>query len=96
LRFQNTLRQAQGDSPSPKIARLPEDCQAELVEAPCPEDVIGRNKVSFKGSTVYLLLLIVFFFCLDTKEAKDQGFAGLLAKNSPRRLNAINSPFKVS
>jgi len=51
--------------------------------------------VAAKGDAAYPCLLIVFFFCLDTKEAKDQGFAGLLAKNSPRRLNAINSPFKV-
>jgi len=49
-----------------------------------------------RGNFLTTYLLIVFFFCLDTKEAKDQGLAGLLAKNYPRKLNAINSPFKVS
>ena len=35
-------------------------------------------------------------FSLDEKEAKNQGFAGLLAKNHSKSLNAINSPSDVS
>jgi len=37
-----------------------------------------------------------FFFFLDEKEAKNQGFAGLLAKNHSKSLNAIYSPSEVS